>query len=135
MRQTLKIYLEPTTTLEELVEEVGKVIGYPILDFETDRYDEYPAYEIDFDSVHIHLIGVPPDLDQLIDMFPEEFGPGEKANFHQLYFHFDELPISIDNQLSINYKTITEFGKNMIKKLQNKGFELSVAFLPEYLND
>jgi len=37
MRPTLKIYLEPTTTSEELVVEVGHIIRYFLLDFEKDR--------------------------------------------------------------------------------------------------
>jgi len=68
-------------------------------------------------------------------MFPEEFGPGEKANFHQLYFRFNDLPISINCQLSINFNSITEFGDRMIQQLKNKEFELSTTFPAEYLND
>lgn len=121
----LFIYIKPTTTLECLVEAVGEIIGYPIIDYETDRFDEYPGYEIELDLLDIFILGVPHDLDNLRDMFPEEFGFGEQAETHQIYVAFKKLPVEINSILKIDYTSDKDFCEKLTNQLQLKGFELS----------
>lgn len=131
----LRLYIKPTTSFEHFVETIGEIINVQMSSYETDRYDEYPSYEIDYDETLISILGVPSDLENLRDMFPEEFGFGEKAETYQLYIRFEELPLEINNILKIDYMSDKDFGKNLIQKLLKKGFELSEDHPPRYLSD
>ncbi|QIO08942.1 hypothetical protein [Acinetobacter lanii] len=133
--QGLHLYIKPTTSFEAFVEVVGEIIGYPIINYETDRYDEYPGYEIDYDETLITILGVPPDLENLREMFPEEFGFGEKAETYQVYIRFKTLPLQINDILNIDYISDKDFGENLIQQLINKGFEISDTYPPCYLSD
>lgn len=125
------IYVKPNVNFEKFVGTVGVILGIPLLEYETDRYDEYPAYEAEDENINVKILGIPPDLDNLRKIFPDYYG--QKDESYQISFLlFKDPPLRAEMGVIITEESYEIFGEKFIAKLKDNDIFLADNLAPEF---
>lgn len=127
----ISIYVKPDVDFETFVGIIGEILEIPLLKYETDRYDEYPAYEIENEDVIVKILGIPPDLDNLNEMFPDYYDKKDRS-YQILILLIKNSPVKINGKNLIVEESYESFGENFITKLKNRNISLAEGLTPEF---
>lgn len=126
------VWLEPEFSLQETAKRISVLLGIDSSAQLTDRYDEYPGYDIldlEEENVFIRLLGSPHNIDQLVIDRPDEFD--EKDRNHCLTIHSEDgIPVQTESGFSLPYQTEEVAAIDLIKKIKMSGLRVYKNSLP-----
>lgn len=126
------IWIEPEFSLQETANKISTLLGIDVPAHLTDRYDEYPGYDIldlEKKNIFVRLLGCPHNIDQLVVERPDEFD--EKDRNYCLTIHSEEgIPVKAESGLSLPYQTEEMAASDLIKKIKMSGLRVYRGSLP-----
>jgi len=117
-------WILPNQPLCKVAGVIGEIFSVPLLEGFTSRFDEYPAYALEMEeTVFIRLMGVPPDLENLLVIFPTEFDEKDR-NYALCISCHATLPCTLGNGFVLPYQSPEEFLVGAMNKLRSAGLTI-----------
>lgn len=121
-------WIMPDRPLEAVARVIGEIYKIPLHEYATDRFDEYPAFQMELeDTVFVRLLGVPPDIDRLVIAWPSEFDEKDRSYAICISCHAP-LPCVLGNGFALPYGSPSEFLADTLEKLRSSG--LAICKIP-----
>lgn len=117
-------WILPNQPLYEVAKIIGQIYSIPLSECSTSQFDEYPAYALELeDTVFIRLMGVPPDIDNLLITWPSEFDEKDKKYAICISCH-SPLPCTLRNGFALPYRGPDDFLVGTMQRLRSAGLTI-----------